>query len=55
MDTARKGAGRLVEQANRQGPWLARGQRSICHFFLLTYMEPVFLGLLPKHASPHKN
>ena len=32
MDTARNGAGRLVghvEQANRQGPWLAPGQRSL--------------------------
>ncbi|MEP5374455.1 MAG: hypothetical protein ABJQ14_01545 [Hyphomicrobiales bacterium] len=29
MDTARNGAGRLVEHANRQGPWLAPGQRSL--------------------------
>ena len=29
MDTAQNGAGRLVEHANRQGPWLAPGQRSL--------------------------
>ena len=29
MDTARNGTGRLVERANRQGPWRAPGQRSI--------------------------
>ena len=29
MDTARKGAGRLIEHANRQGPWLAPGQWSL--------------------------
>ena len=29
MDTARNGDGRLVEHANRQGPWLAPGQRSL--------------------------
>ena len=29
MDTARNGAGKLVEHANRQGPWLAPGQRSL--------------------------
>ena len=29
MDTARNGAGKLVKHANRQGPWLAPGQRSL--------------------------
>ena len=29
MDTARNSADRLVGHANRQGPWLAPGQRSL--------------------------
>ena len=29
MDTAWNGDGRLVEHANRRGPWLASGQRSL--------------------------
>ena len=29
MDTARTGAGRVVGHANRQGPWLAPGERSL--------------------------
>ena len=41
MDTARNGAGRLVEHANRQGPWLAPGQRSLAgpgiRGFLISY------------------